>query len=197
MHSYIDIISSVLTALASIVIAIVAIFGYRNWSREITGKRKIELAEDTLSDVLQARDIIRWARFPGGYAQEGQSRPRESGETDAETSEKNSYYVVAERLWKEHSVFLILESKKYRIKFFYGDDLIYEIDKLLELRNEIIRSVFLLVNSQPDIDVHYDCLQKIGRQTEINQEDKFDIELKKIIKNIETHLVVPCINNKI
>ena len=42
----------------------VAIYGIDSWRREHKGKREIELAEDVLALFYEARDAIKYMRFP-------------------------------------------------------------------------------------------------------------------------------------
>jgi hypothetical protein len=71
--------------------ALALISGIRAWKREYIGKRKIELAEDTLMLFYQARDAIREIRNPFGAIGEGSSRQRADNETEDETKILRSY----------------------------------------------------------------------------------------------------------
>ena len=72
-----------LTKNISVIIgALALISGIRAWKREYIGKRKIELAEDTLMLFYQARDAIREIRNPFGRIGEGSSRQKGDNETD-------------------------------------------------------------------------------------------------------------------
>ena len=79
-------LAALLTGIAAIVVAFVAVLGYRKWHLESIGKRKIELAEDIPADFYKARDVIRWACFIGGL--EGEGKSRQAREVRAELSSR-------------------------------------------------------------------------------------------------------------
>ncbi|WP_404294276.1 hypothetical protein ACD578_28705 (plasmid) [Microvirga sp. RSM25] len=110
------------TAGAAVVDADIAVKGYHKWLPETVGKRKIELAEDVLADFHQVRDIIAWARNPGGFGGEGGTRLSAEGEDPDEKSMKDSYHRTRERLHAEAEVFSRLQSKKYRAIAYFGPD---------------------------------------------------------------------------
>ena len=90
--------------------ALALISGIRAWKREYIGKRKIELAEDTLMLFYQARDAIREIRNPFGRIGEGSSRQKADNETASETELLNRAYVVYERYQKQEDIFNKLQS---------------------------------------------------------------------------------------
>ena len=98
----------------------IAIHGINSWKRELIGRRKSEVAENTLSKFYEARDVIKWARFPGGYDHEGRSRPRSENESEAEARYRDSVYVPVERLHKEGEFFASLEANKYTFVAYLG-----------------------------------------------------------------------------
>ena len=85
--------------------ALALISGIRAWKREYIGKRKIEIAEDTLMLFYQARDAIREIRNPFGRSGEGSSRQKADNETERETELLDRAYVVYERYQKHEELF--------------------------------------------------------------------------------------------
>ena len=81
--------------------AITILLGIRAWKREFIGKRKIELAEETLMLFYQARDAIRDIRSPFIRIGEGSTRKKLDNETSKETELMNRAYVVIERFEKK------------------------------------------------------------------------------------------------
>ena len=61
----------VLESLALIIAAVIAAFGINAWRREHVGKKRAELAEETLALFYEAQDVINAARRSQfGYANE-------------------------------------------------------------------------------------------------------------------------------
>src|SRR5918996_5935837 len=93
---------SVIQAGAVIGAAVIGAWGLNTWRREMIGRKKADLAEQTLASFYEARDIIKAARFPGGFDHEGQTRPAIEVETESEAQYRRAAYVPAERLLKEN-----------------------------------------------------------------------------------------------
>jgi hypothetical protein len=119
--------------------ALTLISGIRAWKREYIGKRKIELAEDTLMLFYQARDAIRDIRNPFGRIGEGSSRQKASSETASETELLNRAYVAYERYQKHEDVFNKLQSTRYRFMARFGRD---KESPFIEL-NKIVHDIFM------------------------------------------------------
>jgi hypothetical protein len=153
--------------LSVIIAALSVISGIRAWKREYIGKRKIELAEDTLMLFYQARDAIREIRNPFGRIGEGSSRQKAAHETDSETQLLNQAYVVYERYQKKEDVFNKLQSIRYRFMARFGRD---NEAPFIEL-NKILNDIFL---SAQMLGTHY--WQRQGRVKMEGEEFKKHLE---------------------
>ena len=134
--------------------ALALILGIRAWKREYIGKRKIELAEDTLMLFYQARDAIREIRNPFGRMGEGSSRQKSENETESETELLNRAYVVFERYQKQEETFNKLQSTRYRFMARFGRE---NEAPFIEL-NKILNDIFLAAQM---LGTHY--WQRQGR----------------------------------
>lgn len=112
--------AALLTGMAAVVGAAIAVIGYRKWMPESIGKRKSELAEEILAEFYQAREAIAWARIPGGLGSEGRSRQAAEDEGPDEKSVKDSYYRTIEVLHTEGELFSKLQFKKYWAMAYFG-----------------------------------------------------------------------------
>ena len=139
-----------LEAVSIIVAACVAVWGVDAWRRELIGRRKAELAEQTLSAFYEARDIIRAARFPGGFGHEGRSRPSIEGETEDEASYRNAMYVPAERLLNNNEFFAKLEALKYSFCAVFGEASAEPFDQIKKVRNRILISSGMLIRTHSE-----------------------------------------------
>ena len=124
--------------------ALALISGIRAWKREYIGKRKIELAEDTLMLFYQARDAIREIRNPFGRVGEGSSRQKADNETASETELLNRAYVVYERYQKQQDIFNKLQSTRYRFMARFGSDSEGPFIELNKILNDIFISAHML-----------------------------------------------------
>jgi hypothetical protein len=101
LEEWIDIAQS----LSVIVASAVAIYGIDAWRRQFVGRRRIELAEETLALFYQARDIIRAIRSPFGWSGEGQTRKRAPNERPEDKEALDRAYVLIERYNKNIEIF--------------------------------------------------------------------------------------------
>ena len=124
--------------------ALALISGIRAWRREYIGKRKIELAEDTLMLFYQARDAIRDIRNPFGRIGEGSSRQKAENETESETELLNRAYVVYERYQKHEEMFNKLQSTRYRFMARFGRENEIPFVELNKILNEIFIAAQML-----------------------------------------------------
>lgn len=135
-------ISELAKNISVIVGALALISGIRAWKREYIGKRKIELAEDTLMLFYQARDAISEIRNPFGSIGEGSSRQKAEHETETETKILNQAYVVFERFKKQEEIFNKLQSTRYRFMARFGRE---NEEPFIEL-NKILKDIFIAAN---------------------------------------------------
>jgi hypothetical protein len=132
-------LSELVKNISVIIGALTLISGIRAWKREYIGKRKVELAEDTLMLFYQARDAIRDIRNPFGRVDEGSSRKIADNETEDETKLLNQAYVVIERYNKHEDVFNKLQSTRYRFMARFGRE---NEASFIEL-NTVLNDIFL------------------------------------------------------
>ena len=107
--------------------------GIDAWKREFIGKRRIELAEETLAKFFEVKDAIIMIRSPFGRIGEGSSRAPAPGETEAETEVLNRGYVVVERYQKAEKTFSDFQVLKYKFMAAFGHKTAYQSAKRLSL----------------------------------------------------------------
>lgn len=121
--------------------------GVGAWKREFIGKRRIELAEETLATFFEIKDAIAFIRNPFSFGGEGTSRVVHEGETSEETELLNRGYIVYERYEKKREVFVKFETLKYKFMANYGAD----SETIFKDTNKSVNSIFssakLLVNT--------------------------------------------------
>ena len=67
IFSVITAFAAVITACAAVAAACAAIKGINAWRNQLVGRRKMELAEETLQTFHNARAAIAWARNPATF----------------------------------------------------------------------------------------------------------------------------------
>src|SRR5262245_53935640 len=115
--------------------------GWRSGRSETLGKRRIELAEDVLTDFYEARDIINEACLAGSISHEGTTRPKGVAETEEDNRILNAYFAVAERLNKKNEFFARLESRRYRFIAIFGMAAAKPYHELRDIHGEILIAV--------------------------------------------------------
>lgn len=107
----------------SILIGIwVAIYGINSWRREHKGKRRIELAEDTLALFYEAKDVIAYIRQPFSYGGETDGIERADGESDSDYDARKNASVVFKRYNEHLELFNKIHSMRYRFMAHFGKE---------------------------------------------------------------------------
>ncbi|WP_031815767.1 hypothetical protein, partial [Vibrio parahaemolyticus] len=112
--------------------------GVGAWKREFIGKRRIELAEETLATFFEIKDAIAFIRSPFASVGEGESRVVGEREKPEETELLNRGYIVFERYEKKREVFIKFETLKYKFMATYGED----SEAIFKDTNKTVNSIF-------------------------------------------------------
>lgn len=129
----------------SILIGIwVAIYGIDSWRREHTGKRQIELAEDTLALFYESVDVIKRIRHPFSFAGEIEDVERIENESEKAWKARKNASVVFKRYNSHLELFNKLYAMRYRFMAQIGKDKAKPFDDLKNITNEIIISARIL-----------------------------------------------------
>jgi len=130
------------------------ISGVGAWKREFIGKRKIELAEDTLAAFFEIMDAIAFIRNPWSNGNEGSSRNRATYETEAESQLLDRGYIVFERYELKKDIFVRFNTLKYKFMAMFGT----ETESIFKDTNQTLNSIFTSANM---LATHY--WQRQGR----------------------------------
>ncbi|MBI2868052.1 MAG: hypothetical protein HYX97_06930 [Chloroflexi bacterium] len=120
------------------------IFGVNAWRIEYVGKRRYDLAEETLALFYESRDAISQIRSPSGYGGEGSTRKAAPNESPEEKQINDQAYVVSERYIKRQELFNKLYAMRYRWMARFGKDSAKPFDDLNKIVNEILISARML-----------------------------------------------------
>lgn len=180
----------------TIIAAGVAIYGINAWRREHVGKRRAELAEETLVGFYQAADAIRWMRNPSGIKDEGKCEPM-PGESAAKHSARQDANVLFVRYNQQADVFNRLRAAQYRFRALFGEEASKPFGELNTLLHELFMAARMLaiVWAQRNEGVREDRLPLVERQIEKYEavfwfqfeNDPITLRLDRIVKSAEEH----------
>jgi hypothetical protein len=134
-------ISEIVKDLSVVFAAGMAVFGIRSWQREFVGKRRIELAEETLSLFYQARDAIAEMRHPWSSSLEGRTRKSGPNETPAMKEQLDQAYVLAERYNAQTELFSKIRALRFRFMAIVGQHSIAPFELLNQVQGKILGAV--------------------------------------------------------
>lgn len=166
----------------------VAIYGIDSWRREHTGKRQIELAEDTLALFYEAAEAIRHIRHPASLGRELKDIERQEHETDASYEARRNASIVYVRYNLYRETFNKLYAMRYRFMAQIGKDKAKPFEDLKSIVDSILVSANALARLWPRQNSHnFDAIdrnEKIFWDT-FADDDQINIRLKSVIDSIE------------
>lgn len=124
--------------------ALAFLYGVYAWKREHIGKRRIDLAEDVLSQFYETSEAIRAIRSPVLSGGEGQSRQKSEDEDKKTEEVLNRAHVPYERYQAREACFTKLFSMKYRYMAVFGKETGEAFDKMRSALNKIFTSARML-----------------------------------------------------
>jgi hypothetical protein len=143
-----------------------SIYAINTWKREGLWKKKSEVAEEVLYNCYDINNKIREIRTPISFSTEGKTRQQNSQENVREKEIRDWAYVPIERLNKRREAFLNLEKLKLRCKIFFAPEVIFNIDQILSLQNDIVNASRRFAR----LSIEYDKLTLMQLQGYENQE---------------------------
>lgn len=186
-------VSKGLTSIA----AVMAILGIGTWRRDFVGKRKIELAEETLERVYQAADAIRHMRSPAAFAGEMSDVVKRDDDNEA----RHQARLTVAPLWKrynEHAeLFASLRATRYKFMARFGRGSEKPFHEVQRLANEILIAANMYVGAAGQVfggddspQAHRLRDQQREREEKFwdhGEEDPVNKRLNAIVEEVERH----------
>ncbi len=180
----------------SIFLAIwVAIYGIDSWRREFVGKRKIELAEDTLTLFYEAADAMHQIRSPMGYSSETDTVEKQDYESKEAYEARKKASVIFYRYNQHEKLFNKLHAMRYRFMAQIGKEKAKPFEDLYALVNKVVVSARMLSqlwakSYHRDHDNFEKHLEKVFKQEAIfweglEDDDPINPLLNQVITDIE------------
>lgn len=180
------------TAITAIIGVLIAKSGLSKWRTEAIGKRKAELAEQALTLFYEIADVFIWARSPGSFKGDGETRTLLPHETTEQRDARNTYFIPLERLTRETELFSRLQSLRYTFLAYFGEEAIGPFKEVRELHTSIASSAAMLITmiDEDGLTASY-AGQDSGADLRTAlwgdgiRPDQFDQSMKRAIEQIE------------
>lgn len=185
--AWVALISSVLTIW-------LGLFSIESWRREHQGKRRVELAEETLTLFYEIYDVVRYVRSPISLASETEEVVQGEHEHDDEYRARKSASIVFVRFNKHKELFSKLQALRYRFRAAFGDDKAKPFEDLRAITSEIQLSARMLAHLWKERAWRVEAQQEDAiRQAEkyekvfweYGEDDETNVKLKAVIADIE------------
>jgi hypothetical protein len=173
----------------------VAIYGIDSWRREHTGRRRIELAEETLSLFYEAKDAIAHIRHPASYESETADVKRGENESEKDYNARKNASIVFTRYNSHQDLFNKIHSMRYRFMAQIGKDESQPFNDLRKIVTEIFISARMLARiwareyfrNDESWEKHLKDMQKYESifWEGTKEEDPINPKLNKVIEDIE------------
>lgn len=175
--------TDILTMLAAIVAAGVAVYGVREWKRQLKGKTDYEVARRYLKDSLKLRDAIKFVRNPFIPVSEMQASLKEFGLNSEEykDNQKTNRAVYNVRWKKVIEAWTSLEAVILDAEVSWGKESI-EIQKPLDLCVRELRAA---------IEMYLQGHSERGEEKliyDMGEGDEFSKKVEKAIQEIKEYL---------
>lgn len=173
----------------------IAIYGINSWRREHTGKRRLELAEDTLALFYEARDAISHMRLAFSYASESEGVEQKEHESIKSWEARKNASVILKRYNQHQELFNKIHAMRYRFMAQIGKKEAEPFETLRRIINEMTSSAHILARlwardhfrDDEDLEKHYDRVKKYEAifWEGLKEEDPITPRLDALIEEIE------------
>ena len=124
-----------------------------SWRREHVGRRRLDLAEEVLSQFYEARDAISHIRCPAGFEGETAAVQKQDNESEADHHARKTASVVFVRYNSHREMFSKLHATRYRFMAQFGAEAARPFDNLHAIVSEVLSAGRALAMLWP-IDYH-------------------------------------------
>ena len=173
----------------------IAVYNINSWRREHIGKRKIELAEDTLTLFYEAVDVIHYLRSPFSFTSETEDIKQMNGESENANQARKNAGVLLKRYNEHQELFSRIHAMRYRFMVQIGIKEAKSFDELRKITIELITSARRLSRLWARSDFRNEE-QAIKHQQDVEkyesafweglaENDPINSRLKKVLLDIE------------
>ncbi len=133
----------------TIAIGVTAYFASRGlhaWREQLIGKRKLEVAEETLIATYKVRDALDHIRNPGSLG-EGKTRKRDPSEPDNLGRLRDTYFVPLERIQATSDDFAQFQKARLLCEVYFGPEAGKPFGEVMKVRWKIVVSARMLIDT--------------------------------------------------
>jgi hypothetical protein len=130
-----------IVAVAAALAAWQGIKGLSMWRREEAGRRRMELAEDALSEFYEARDIFKWVRSPVRLDDD------DDDEATSAQSAHDVYSPILRRLAEDGDFFGRMRARRYRVHALFGAEAVEPYDIINGVHRDVTQAAKMLIQT--------------------------------------------------
>ncbi|MFC1789753.1 hypothetical protein ACFLYY_02115 [Patescibacteria group bacterium] len=184
--NFLNINSRAITAMSAIIIALLAIYGIREWRRQIKGKTNYEIARRYLKASLNLRNTISYVREPFVSLSEMETALKEHGlKGEKADNFKINNMAVYSRRWKEvQKAWSELEVEIIDAEVSWGSEAVNASNDLISLVKELFIALQIYIDGQQGGIKD----ELIYNQGSLDKPDKFSRKIEKSINKIKEFL---------
>lgn len=176
--------ASLVVAGAAAIAAWQGVKGLNAWRTEALGRRRMELAEDALSDFYEARNAFHFIRSPYSPVGESKDRPITKDEQPQHKDRIDTYWAHLKRLDEKGELFSRVFAKQYRIMAAFGPESQTLYNELKDIRFEVTLAAQRLIRAVKYPRDDEKALDRFEKDEEIIWEGSADSD--PIEKRLET-----------
>ena len=176
--------------------ALMAIYGIDEWRRAHVGKRRIDLAEETLAKFYEVQDALRAIRHPAGFGYEAKTLTQHDSESDEHFAARQELSMIIYRLENSDELFRELAAMRYRFAAAFGHNEAEPFNDILKIRSKIISAVHILPRLRSQPAQRYDDPDFVKKVERLDQTiwggDDDDDELNKSLADAVSRIEKVC-----
>lgn len=182
-----ELIISAVSAIATIIIAIIAYIGLDRWQKEINGRANFDLARALLGTVYHLRDEITRCRHPFLAAHEFPEdyNPVSSNPHNQLMAERHVYH---NRLKSVHDAWKEFNTCASEAEVLWEDELKENVEEIFKCVIKLNTSANTWLNNKPHFEKNPSEGEKYKSVFMAAADDEFSSRIGKAIKNIEIKL---------
>ena len=192
---YLEAVTNLLTAMATLFGVGFAVYGINAWRREFVGKRKIEVAEDALALFYEVSDAVEAIRSPISSGAETEHIERWEGESDQRFHARKQAAVVYSRYEKRSELFSRWYAMRYRFMAQNGAEHGKSFDDLQTITRRVLAAAHTLsalwardhFRTKEQREAHYDRVEKYEAifWNMGGDEDSIKAEIQAVVSKFE------------
>lgn len=194
MLDFLNINSDAITAVSAIVISILAVYGVREWKRQIKGTKEFETAYKLHYSVLRVREAIKHVRNPAIWPGENRKaleyyRVKYPDRPDKKDSSKMHVYEM--RWEKIMNASTKMESYLLAAEVLWGSEILDKIKPLKEKISKLNINLhkYLDPELRTDTPKEFEAIDAIiYDSSNEDEEDAFSLEINEVIKEITNYI---------